>query len=77
MSNIGKTVRDFSAAGPCIAEGVIIRETPTMLEIEERSGSRRRIFKRGQRWSAGLLHVEPCRSCRDHANTQYPNGYDN
>jgi hypothetical protein len=75
--NIGKTLRDFSAAGPCLPQGEITRETPTAIESRDRyTNEPRRIMKRGQRWQLHLLHIEPCPSCTDHTKTQYPNGYE-
>lgn len=69
-------LRDFSAAGPCIPQGVVTNETATALEVTV-AGSVRKVLKRNRRFQTGLLHTEPCRSCRDHPQTQYPNGYEN
>lgn len=66
------TVRKFSAAGPCITLGTLLRETasfyvyrPRFTEAESRAKKDRH----------GLVHTEPCVSCRDHSRTQYPDGY--
>jgi hypothetical protein len=74
---VGQTLRDFSPIGPCLPQGEITRETPTMIVVAERHGGKeRRIMKAGQRWRARLLHVAPCPSCTDHPRTQYPRGYE-
>lgn len=67
------TVRKFSPVGPCIPQGELIRETAKFYCVADRfdNGKPRKI---GKGWSA---HIEPCVSCRDHARTQYPNGYEN
>lgn len=67
------TVRTFSAVGPCIPQGELIRETPKFYCFSDRfEGGRER--KLGKNWST---HIVPCVSCRDHVNSQYPNGYEN
>lgn len=65
------TVRKFSPAGPCIPQGELIRETAKFYVIDDRfnPGRQRKI---GKGWAH---HIEACSSCRDHARTQYPNGY--
>ena len=71
MENTTKTVRKFSLAGPCLTLGTLFRETSNFLVYEERRyGDRlhRRVAK-------AKVHTEPCPSCRDHPQTQYPNGY--
>lgn len=35
MTNIGKTLREFSAAGPCLPQGVVIRESKATFWIAE------------------------------------------
>jgi len=73
-------VREFSCAGPCLTLGRLTHETAQFYCYEEwRGGDRyegkKKIRKRTpERYSPA--HIEPCPSCRDHANTQYPNGYD-
>ena len=69
------TVREFSAIGPCISLGEVIKQTPATVTFRERDGSIGR--RGGYRLKAGLIHVIACRSCRDHAESQYPNGYEN
>ena len=67
------TVREFSAIGPCIEQGAIIRETKHFYVINDRFTKRvRRIGKK-----VSGVHTEPCPSCRDHAHSHYPNGYEN
>lgn len=63
-----KTVREFSPAGPCLARGELIRETPRFYVFRDRWG----VEGRGAKHK---MHIEPCRACRDHPQTQYPNGY--
>jgi hypothetical protein len=71
------TVREFSPAGPCIVLGELVGESSQFYTYRDRfigTGLLRRIAKRTPaRWSRA--HIEPCPSCRDHAKTQYPNGY--
>lgn len=74
-----KTVRAFSIAGPCLTLGRYVGETPQFYVYDEwrggdNYGGRKRVKKRTEaHYSAA--HVEPCSSCEDHPNTQYPNGY--
>jgi hypothetical protein len=70
-----KTVREFSSIGPCITLGTLTRSTAKMVYFTTREGREER--RGGHRLECGLIHVEPCRSCRDHAESQYPNGYEN
>lgn len=63
-----QTVRVFSPCGPCIPRGELIRTTDKFFVYRDRHGDERRI-------ACSRAHVEPCRSCRDHAETSYPNGY--
>jgi hypothetical protein len=73
MSAPALTVRRFSAAGPCISLGRLLRETAKFYVYQPRrpDESERRVAK--DRY--GLVHTEPCNACRDHARTQYPEGY--
>ncbi len=74
MTETVQTVREFSSAGPCITLGTLLKQTASTVTFQERDGS---LGKRGgNRLKCGLIHIEPCCSCRDHATTQYPNGYD-
>lgn len=66
------TVREFSPAGPCLTAGPLVRETAKFFVYRDDAGKERRIGKRGS-----LVHTEPCRCCRDHAASMYPNGYEN
>lgn len=65
------TLREFSAAGPCITLGEYLRETAKFYFFRDRHGAEHRI---GKGWE-GQRHLEPCPSCRDHEKTQYPEGY--
>lgn len=75
-----KIVREFSPAGPCLTLGRLTKETPQFWCYEEWKGGDRyegakRIAKRTEtRYSRA--HIEPCQSCRDHPQTQYPRGYE-
>ncbi len=71
QSNVDKTLREFSAIGPCLdrLHGKITRETPKSWFYMDRDGDERRVKK------SWRFHVDPCVSCRDHERTQYPNGY--
>lgn len=78
-----QTVREFSTIGPCITLGEFVRETNVFyvyrtgrhgISGPDAETIEKRIAKRTEaRYSAA--HVEPCRSCEDHAQTSYPNGY--
>lgn len=72
-------VRKFSPCGPCLTIGKLVRETAKFYVYRKWLGcsddgyvyetEERRIGK------SSLVHTEPCRCCRDHADTSYPNGY--
>lgn len=71
---MNKVVRKFSFAGPCLVQGMLVRETAKFYVYREwlggdRYGAERRIAK------TDAVHVEACTRCRDHAATVYPNGY--
>lgn len=72
-------VRQFNRAGPCLTLGKLVKETAQFYVFDEWCGGnvfvgRRRVAKKlDGRWSPN--HVEACPSCRDHPQTQYPNGY--
>ncbi len=59
-----------------------VRETEASVFVDEGKGGKPKRFARP---SAGvrsrnvntLVHFAPCVSCRDHAETHYPNGYEN
>jgi hypothetical protein len=72
------TVRQFNRAGPCIVLGQLTSVTPQFFCFDEWQGGDHYVSKRVRRelpgrWSPN--HVIPCRSCRDHPQTQYPDGY--
>jgi|KBSMisStaDraftv2_1062788.scaffolds.fasta_scaffold526959_4 hypothetical protein len=66
-------VREFSVAGPCIVLGELIRRTARGVVFRNRNGAVER--RLGQRVELGLVHAEPCQSCRDHAETMYGQGW--
>lgn len=74
-----KIVREFSTVGPCITVGRLVKETEQFFVFDRWQGGDRfegrgKIRKRSEgRYSRA--HIEPCCSCRDHAKTQYPEGY--
>jgi hypothetical protein len=70
-----KTVREFSAAGPCITLGLLVKETPASYVCQPPAWKNEGPARVGKR--NGIVHIEPCPSCRDHAMTQYPEGYMN
>ena len=68
-------VREFSSCGPCLPLGEVVRITPKGVTYRDYHGKIQR--RHGRAWQAGRLHVEPCQSCMDHPQTQYPNGHTN
>jgi hypothetical protein len=68
-----KLVRRFSAIGPCLTEGRFVKETAKFVVFEEWHGGDR--YSGIKRIAKGRVHTEPCRCCRDHSETMYPNGY--
>lgn len=67
-------VREFSRCGPCIRLGELTKRT--VATIYYRNTVTGEPGRRGGRAVArGLVHTEPCRSCRDHPETMYPDGY--
>lgn len=76
------TVREFSPAGPCLVLGEFVKRSPKFIFFREWLGSTRyadRVSRVGG-WKVtdgDYIHIEPCRSCRDHPKTSYPNGYEN
>jgi hypothetical protein len=79
MTNQSKIVRAFSICGPCLTLGRLTKETAQFYCFDEwqggdnYSGAKRVAKERPGYYSPN--HIEPCPSCRDHAKTQYPNGY--
>lgn len=67
------TVREFSCAGPCIKLGTFVKRTRTGIAFVNRDGKLER--RQGERVRLGLIHTEPCHSCRDADGTMYPQGY--
>jgi hypothetical protein len=65
------TVREFSRCGPCIPLGRFIKRTPKRVFYLDDYGNVTCKTSRGH-----LVHTEPCPSCQDHPQTQYPNEYD-
>ncbi len=72
-------VRDFSAIGPCLRLGLFVKRTPKFIFYRAWRGGDHYEEKvsrvGGYRVESNLVHTEACRSCRDHAETSYPNGY--
>ena len=64
-------VRRFSMCGPCILEGQLVRETAGFHVLDASRGG----ISKSTRVAKGGHHLEPCRSCQDHPQTSYPNGY--
>ena len=74
----GKILRTFNAAGPCIPEGRIVRETEKFYIVQSRyPGDGQRRFSKARSGRSSAPHIEPCKCCTDHPETYYPNGYDN
>ena len=78
------TVREFSAAGPCLKLGEFVRRTAKTIVYREwlggdNYGEEHRVggwkVKESDSRGRAYIHIEPCRSCRDHSETQYPQGY--
>jgi hypothetical protein len=67
-------VRETSRCGPCIPLGQFVRATDKFIVLREWMGgnSYAEAETRISKWKA---HTEPCRCCRDHADSLYPNGY--
>jgi hypothetical protein len=68
-------VREFSFAGPCLTIGRLVRQTAKFYVYNEWLGGDRFDATEKRIGKNHRMHVEPCRRCRDHAHTQYPNGY--
>ena len=76
-------VREFSAAGPCLTLGKLVRQTPRFYVFlpwqgADRYSDKERRVARNLRADGGNYspaHHEPCASCPYHPKTQYPNGY--
>lgn len=66
-------VREFSMSGPCLTLGTMTKRTAKSVTFIDREGKAGR--RGGDRLASGLIHTAACRSCRDHAETQYPEGY--
>ncbi len=80
-----QTVREFSSAGPCLILGQFVRRTPMTIVYREwlggdNYGKERRVggwkvtgdMYHGRR---AYVHIEPCKCCKDHAETKYPHVY--
>ena len=64
-------VRVFSPVGPCLTFYRLLRTNRKTCTLAYWNGdhiSTERIYK-------DWVHTEPCRSCMDHPQTMYPNGY--
>ena len=75
---MAQILREFNMAGPCIYLGDIVANTPKAWQIIERGWPNDTVkkLKHSAAAKCGLIHDEPCRSCRDHPETSYPNGYE-
>jgi hypothetical protein len=62
----GTKVRFFSMVGPCLP-ATVVRSNPTTYTVDF-YGTKKRVHR-------GWVHADPCVSCTDHPNTQYPYGY--
>lgn len=67
----GVIVRETNWAGPCITLGPLQRETAKFWVYGHNIKDPRRIAK-----SNPKIHLEPCKRCEDHPQTNYPNGYE-
>ena len=65
---VRQRVRVWSPCGPCLTKGELIRTTAKFHVYRDRHDAERRI-------ACDKAHIEPCRSCDDHPETHYPNGY--
>lgn len=65
---VRQRVRVWSPCGPCLPKGELIRTTGKFYVYRDRHGDERRI-------SCTKAHVDPCKRCEDHPETDYPNGY--
>lgn len=77
-------MRRFSAYGPCLVQGELLRDTAKFYvavdmaigaPVDTSAMSPELLKDLTHRYAKDRHHVEPCRSCRDHAQTHYPNGY--
>ena len=75
MTTSTKTVREFSAAGPCIVVGTFAGRTKNTVKYMNDDGKVRSRGGWKVKGDRPYVHTEPCRSCRDHPETQYPHGY--
>ena len=75
METPPQIVRQFSPCGPCLTIGKLVRETAKFYVYREWRGGDSYADKERRIGKSTLVHTEPCRCCRDHADTSYPNGY--
>lgn len=73
-------VREFSPVGPCLTLGLFVKRTAKFIFYREWKGGDTFADKvsRAGGWKVNggdYIHTAACRSCRDHPETQYPNGY--
>lgn len=67
-------VREFSAAGPCLRLGRLVKTTPQFFLFNPWQGGDR-YGEEVRRIARRRHHIEPCPSCTDHPKTMYPHGY--
>jgi hypothetical protein len=66
-------VREKILAGPCLRLGELIRETDKLYFYHHPWYGERHVPKRPRGYPR--FHIEPCRRCEDHPETDYPNGH--
>jgi hypothetical protein len=71
-----KTVREFNLAGPCIEIGRLVRETSKFYVYNDEFIPGH-FFDQEKKIGKRRTHIEPCKRCTDHPQTDYPNGYTN
>ena len=70
---LGDRVRVFSSAGPCLRFYEFVKENKKTVTLRYKNGDNYSYRREVKSW----VHTEPCSSCSDHPQTQYPNGYMN
>jgi hypothetical protein len=70
-------VRKSYSNGPCIFQGILIRETPKFYVFAVNAHARDGLLESfpQQKLSKDNAHIEPCKRCTDHPQTDYPMGF--